>query len=218
MSDIDLEAAAARMFGSTATPSRAPAPASRAPAPAPDADLQATAEKLFGTPDKAPAAPARRDDQVDSDQAVAARLHDADVERAHPDAYREIQRSAMEDHFSTPEEARQVAADWAGTIAAFGVNSSESAMLAQIGASALARPPTPELVSSWTEQSRDVLLQEAGGPERASQLLADVQIMVQRFGTPELRDVLEATGLGNHPQVVRAALIRAKALRAQGKL
>jgi hypothetical protein len=205
---IDFDQAAARMFGST-TPTSAPAssaPASSATSiPSLDQAAEEMAERLFG----------KADDQAQAKGDTAnTEMFSASI---HADALREIEASAMQDHFASPDDARQTAAQWGQTFNSFELNASESASLAQLGASALARPPGPELVQSWTEQSRDVLLQEAG-PQGAAQALADVQLMVQRFGTPELRDMLEATGLGNHPVVVRMAIQKAKALRNAGKL
>ena len=49
---------------------------------------------------------------------------------------------------------------------------------------------------------------ELGTPEN----LATAKKTIDTFGTPELRDMLNATGLGNHPEVVRLALKIGKAI------
>ncbi len=49
---------------------------------------------------------------------------------------------------------------------------------------------------------------ELGLPEN----LATAKKTIDTFGTPELRDLLNSTGMGNHPEVIRLALKIGKAL------
>lgn len=65
------------------------------------------------------------------------------------------------------------------------------------------------LVTSWTEQTKAD--KEFGG-DRLSENLAVAKKALDTFGTPELRDVLNMTGLGNHPEVIRAFYRAGKAI------
>lgn len=56
---------------------------------------------------------------------------------------------------------------------------------------------------------------EIGGDKLAENLVV-ARKAIERFGTPELRDVLEATGLGSHPEVVRAFFRAGLAIREDG--
>lgn len=49
---------------------------------------------------------------------------------------------------------------------------------------------------------------ELGKPEN----LATAKKTIDTFGTPELRDMLNSTGMGNHPEVIRMALKVGKAI------
>jgi hypothetical protein len=49
---------------------------------------------------------------------------------------------------------------------------------------------------------------ELGTPEN----LATAKRAIDTFGTPELRDLLNSTGMGNHPEVIRLALKVGKAI------
>lgn len=56
-------------------------------------------------------------------------------------------------------------------------------------------------VTSWTEATKTD--KEFGG-DKLQENLAIAKQAIDRFGTPELKDVLNASGLGNHPEFVRA--------------
>lgn len=58
-----------------------------------------------------------------------------------------------------------------------------------------------KLVESWAEQVKTD--KEIGG-DKLAENLGVARKALETFGTPELRDVLNATGLGNHPEVIRA--------------
>lgn len=60
-----------------------------------------------------------------------------------------------------------------------------------------------KLVESWVENVKTD--KEIGG-DKLDQNLAVARKALETFGTPELKDVLNATGLGNHPEVIRAFL------------
>ena len=52
---------------------------------------------------------------------------------------------------------------------------------------------------------------EIGG-EKFTENLALARKALESFGTPELQDVLNMTGLGNHPEVIRAFYKAGKAI------
>ncbi len=54
-----------------------------------------------------------------------------------------------------------------------------------------------QILQRWTEQTRQLL-----GPDY-KQKIADALAAAERFGGAELRTLLDATGLGNHPTVVK---------------
>jgi len=58
-----------------------------------------------------------------------------------------------------------------------------------------------QLVESWVES---VKTDKDIGGDKLPENLAVAKKALDQFGTPELRDVLNATGFGNHPEVVRA--------------
>jgi hypothetical protein len=58
-----------------------------------------------------------------------------------------------------------------------------------------------KLVESWVESTK--IDKELGG-EKLSENLSVAKKALDTFGTPELRDVLNSTGLGNHPEIIRA--------------
>ena len=61
-------------------------------------------------------------------------------------------------------------------------------------------------VNDWAEQVKAD--KELGTPES----LASAAKVIDTFGTPELKAVLNSTGLGNHPEVVRLAVKIGKAI------
>ena len=58
-----------------------------------------------------------------------------------------------------------------------------------------------KLVESWTEAVKSD--KELGG-DKLAENLGVARKALDAFGTPELRDVLNATGFGNHPEVIKA--------------
>ena len=63
--------------------------------------------------------------------------------------------------------------------------------------------------ASWSESSRTD--KEFGG-DKLNENLAVAQKAMNAFGTPELRAVLNKTGLGNHPELIRAFVRAGKAI------
>jgi hypothetical protein len=210
---MDLDTMAAKLYGDSgpvgSTSSRA--------APQRSSDADEVAQILFGNQIE----PQQRETDSTAgtsvseltDQELADRLHTTSL---HVDAAREIEREALE-QLVTPEDATEIAREWGQVFDRVGLTPSESALITQAAAGIVARGgAAPELIQSWSETSRDVVLQEAGGAANAAAVLADAQRLVA--GVPGLRDVLDATGLGSHPVIVRAAIQAAKRARSSGKL
>jgi hypothetical protein len=58
-----------------------------------------------------------------------------------------------------------------------------------------------KLVESWVEQ---VKADKDIGGDKLDENLGVARKALEQFGTPELRDVLNMTGFGNHPEVIKA--------------
>lgn len=214
----DFDAIAARLFGSTA-PSAAPAPAQDSPASA--TGEQTAAERLFGVKPQAETQPRPelRDDRAFSELSEAEqaqRLYGStDPTLTHADATVAIRNAAMQDHLHDPDTAGEIAAGWAATFSQHQLNATESKDLADIGASVMRTPPTPELVTQWTETAI-ANLQAEYGVQGAGQALDDARRYVASH--PGLPDLIDALGLGAHPKLVALAAARGRALRLAGKL
>lgn len=198
-------------------PSTPSGPASSAP-PLPLAD-QAMADKLYGNSSKptAPTPTSRRDDRPMTeltDEEQADRLYgDTDPVVAHSTAVIAITNAAMQDHLHDREAAQEIAAGWAATFQQHKLNATESADLAELGASLLANPPSEDTVSAWTETAIQNLQTEYG-VEGAGQALQDARNYVASVrGAAAMLDKL---GLGNHPKVVALAAARGRAMRLDG--
>lgn len=66
-----------------------------------------------------------------------------------------------------------------------------------------------KLVETWVEQ---VKTDKDIGGDKLDENLAVARKALEKFGTPELRDVLNSTGLGNHPAVIKAFYNAGKAV------
>lgn len=69
------------------------------------------------------------------------------------------------------------------------------------------------LVESWAESVKAD--KEIGG-DKLNENLAVARKALDQFGSPELKDLLNATGLGNHPEVVKLAFKIGKAISEDG--
>ena len=69
------------------------------------------------------------------------------------------------------------------------------------------------LVESWAEQVKAD--KELGG-EKLQENLAVARKAIDEFGSPELKELLNSTGLGNHPEVVKLAFKIGKAISEDG--
>lgn len=213
----DHDALAARMFGGT-TPTSQPSTRSM-PGDTTEAEL---ADRLFGSTTKpTPSAPNPYDkrefnDLDEADQAQRLFATD-DPALYHGDSMLAIESAAMETFIQSPEEAREAAQQWGEVFQNFQLNSTESKAVADIGVNVLSTPPNDELLATWVEDSKAALVQDHG-PKGAAQALADAQAYVRMYASREVKAMLEATGLGDHPQLVRMAAAKGRALRQAGKL
>ena len=66
-----------------------------------------------------------------------------------------------------------------------------------------------KLVETWVEQ---VKADKDIGGDKLDENLGIARKALDHFGTPELKDVLNASGLGNHPEVIKAFLKAGKAI------
>lgn len=69
------------------------------------------------------------------------------------------------------------------------------------------------LVESWAEQVKAG--KDLGG-EKLQENLAVARKAIDAFGSPELKELLNSTGLGNHPEVVKLAFKIGKAISEDG--
>lgn len=67
--------------------------------------------------------------------------------------------------------------------------------------------------NDWAEQSRSD--KEFGG-EKLQENLAVAQKAMKQFGSPELTELLNKSGLGNHPEIIRAFYRAGKAISEDG--
>lgn len=70
-----------------------------------------------------------------------------------------------------------------------------------------------KMVESWIES---VKTDKDIGGDNLEQNLGIARKALEAFGTPELRDVLNATGFGNHPEIIKAFYKAGKAIGEDG--
>lgn len=83
------------------------------------------------------------------------------------------------------------------------LNQADAQKVADVGAKMAQRQAEAhlQLVESWVESVKAD--KEIGG-DKLAENLAVARKAIDTFGTPELKDVLNATGFGNHPAVIKA--------------
>ena len=83
------------------------------------------------------------------------------------------------------------------------LNQADAQKVADVGAKMAQRQAEAhlQLVESWVESVKAD--KEIGG-DKLAENLAIARKAIDTFGTPELKDVLNATGFGNHPAVIKA--------------
>jgi hypothetical protein len=87
--------------------------------------------------------------------------------------------------------------------------------LADIGAKMAQRQVEAhaKLVETWTEQ---VKTDKDLGGDKLDENLGIARKAIDTFGSPELKELLNSTGLGNHPEVVKLAFKVGKAISEDG--
>lgn len=134
---------------------------------------------------------------------------------AHRTAVQAIFNAGLQDHLHDPKTAQEIAAGWAEVFSSHQLNATQSAELADIGASVMRNPPTPELLETWSDTAIQNL-QTDYGVEGAGRALQDARAYVA--SVPGAADMLDSLGLGSHPKVVAIAAARGRAMRMSGKL
>jgi hypothetical protein len=182
-----------------------PAAAAPAPAPAPAAD-GATSGATAATEQNAPAAqaadasgtpPAAAEDPNAAPKPDDGKGQQAAEKPVVPEKY----------EFKAPEGTQlnpDVIGKFEGVAKELGLSQEAAqkvvdAMAPQLAAAQAAQFETVK--SQWTESSRTD--KEFGG-DKLNENLAVAEKALQAFGTPELRTMLVETGLGNHPEIIRA--------------
>lgn len=117
------------------------------------------------------------------------------------------------DAVTTPENP-ELAVELREVFADVQLSEPEARTVMDLGRRTVENPPTDEQVAAWRTESNDVLRREFGGDAGAA--LADAQQLVAR--DQFLGRLLEATGLGNHPDVIRTLCTKARSLRLAGRL
>lgn len=108
--------------------------------------------------------------------------------------------------FKMPEgvELDKAAADEFSTVAKeLKLDNATAQKIADVGAKMAQRQAEQhaKLVASWVEQ---IKTDPTIGGDKFDENLAVARRALDEFGSPELKDVLNASGLGNHPAVVKA--------------
>lgn len=215
MSAFDTERAAQAMFPDHVSASRS--------TPPPDQTVQpekSMAERMFGQPQ---ARVARHEDfnagrpisELDDVEQGRRLFGGTDPILSHADAVQVLINAGLEDHLHDPQTAGEIAADYAAIFAQHELSATDSKVVAEIGAQALRNPPTPELVTSWTEQALQTLKTDYG-VAGAGQALEDARRYIA--SVPDAADMLDAFGLGSHPKIVALAAARGRLLRLSGRL
>jgi len=130
----------------------------------------------------------------------------APADTAAPDAKATVPEVPESYEFTMPEGVAidKTAADEFTAIAKeLKLNQADAQKVADVGAKMAQRQAEAhaQLVESWVESVKTD--KEIGG-DKLAENLAVARKAIETFGTPELKDVLNATGFGNHPAVIKA--------------
>lgn len=181
--------------------------ASATAAPQPEGGTQQTAESQTATT----AAPATEQTTTQPDTQATeqpGKEGDKPAEPKVPEAY----------DFKMPEgvELDKAAADEFGTIAKeMGLTQEQAQKVADVGAKMAQRQAEQhaQLVESWVTQVKTD--KEIGG-DKLDENLGVARKAMDAFGSPELKDLLNSSGLGNHPAVIKAFFKAGKAISEDG--
>jgi hypothetical protein len=120
--------------------------------------------------------------------------------------------------FQMPEgvELDKAAADeFSGIAKEYGLTQEQAQKVADVGAKMVQRQLEAHAaqVAAWTEAVKTD--KEIGG-DKLNENLAIARKTIDTFGSPELKNVLNQTGLGNHPEIVKLAYKIGKAISDDG--
>jgi hypothetical protein len=130
----------------------------------------------------------------------------APADTAAPDAKATAPEAPESYEFTMPEGVAvdKTAADEFTAIAKeLKLNQADAQKVADVGVKMAQRQAEAhaQLVESWVESVKAD--KEIGG-DKLAENLAVARKAIEAFGTPELKDVLNSTGFGNHPAVIKA--------------
>jgi hypothetical protein len=170
-------------------------------APTTDASQQPAPASTPATAAAAPAAPA---DQPPADAA------------GKPDAAPAIEYEP----FSLPEGLaidEEMLGEFKATAKELGLTQEGAQKLADLQAKSFTKQQEAmaATVSQWTEQSKSD--KEFGGPA-LTENLGVAKKALETFATPELRELLNKSGLGNHPEVIRTFYRVGKQISQDGRV
>jgi hypothetical protein len=107
------------------------------------------------------------------------------------------------------------AEEFSGIAKEYGLTQEQAQKVADVGAKMVQRQLEAHAaqVAEWTEAVKTD--KEIGG-DKLNENLAIARKTIDTFGSPELKNVLNQTGLGNHPEIVKLAYKIGKAISDDG--
>lgn len=177
------------------TTSTAPAPAAAAPAPTPAPAADGAAPAAAAAPEQN--APAAKPTDKPADKPADGTDLKAAEKPGAPEKY----------EFTPPEGSElnpEVMAEFEGVAKELGLTQEAAQKVVNAMGprmAAVQKAQVEAMKTAWTESARTD--KEFGG-EKLNENLAVAKKALDAFGTPELRTLLNDTGLGNHPEIIRA--------------
>lgn len=126
-------------------------------------------------------------------------------DKLHASTQRGIETAMLERAGADPAEARATAGEYAALFRRHDIDAAEAATLTQIGLGVVLGGVEPD-PAAWRAQARQALVAEVGATNVEAALDAARELVAQ---DPQLVDLLDTTGLGDHPRVVVALASRA---------
>jgi hypothetical protein len=125
-------------------------------------------------------------------------------------------RQAAEGVGEDTAQAEASAAAWVRTFVHHGVPEPDVQGLSALAPLVANGRPDAATLKSWEGQAMDAVNLEFGGPENGARALSAAKAYIAKH--PELRQWLNATGLGSHPKVVATVAKLAHRARSAGRL
>lgn len=125
---------------------------------------------------------------------------------ATPPADQQQNTTEVNYEFKMPEGVeldKDAAEEFKGWAKEHGLKPDQAQKVADIGAKMMQKQAEAHArtVNTWIEQ---VKADKDIGGDKLEENLAIARQAIEAFGTPELKDVLNSTGLGNHPAIIKA--------------